>query len=233
MIYFTELTITEKPITSKEIEVKEVDNWGKPVLDEKGKQKTKIKKDNPKAKLNSVSHYAIQDTVTLLNKKYGLNLKTYDLFGGDSQNYIKKFLKKICNRVDFLNDRYDNTIDITFNTPIQYEGKTRYLNFDSDKLVKRWSKDILKIIEEELKSAVNNKAIGELKDLENYEYLCLSDDCLYKIHQYINNQLIYIFNDMKNAKLMINRNESFSAEQGLLSTQTITEEKPENYGLTI
>jgi len=215
MIHYLDLKFSEKPIKSTDVEVKVVDNNGNPVLDDNGKQKVIVKKDSPKAKLGSVAHYAIQDTVKALNKKYGLELKKYDLFGGDSEGYKEKFLKKVCRQIDFLNDRQDGVIEDVFNTEIKYENKKGYLDIDAYGLARSWSIDIVKIVEEELHRIVENEGISSIDELKNVDYMWVSDSCVTKINKFINSQLISVFREMKDAKIMINRGETFSSNLGL------------------
>lgn len=230
MINFYELKVSDRPITDKDVEIKCVDEQGNPVMDNNGKQKVEIKKDNPRARLNVISHYAIQDTVNILNKKYGLKLKKYALFGGDSKSYSRKFLEKICARVDFLNDKHDNAIETVFKTQIDYEGSKKYLNINADTIARKWANKIFQIVEKEIHKAVDNNIISSINELQELDYICLSDDCLYEINDYINSELNSIFEEIKNAKIMINRGESFSSKLNLYPMEI---EQTKNYGITM
>lgn len=232
MIQFYDLKVSDKPINQTDINVLSVDEEGNPVLDENGKQKFVVKKENPKKKIYTIAHFAIQDTIKFLNEKYNLKLKTYALFGGDSQSYLNKFLTKICNRIDFLNEKYENAIETVFNTPIVYEGKNKYFNLDADTLATKWANKILKIVEKEIYKAIDQNEISGITELQESSYICLSKACLDEILNCINNELTYIFKEMSDARLMINRGESFSEKFNLypLNTPTPTSK---NSGLTI
>ena len=198
MIYYNILNITDNPITSEQYKSISVDSHGNPII-ENGKQKSEIKQNNPKRKIKAIAHYAMENAVERLNKKYVLNIKPNDLFGGSTELYIKKFISKLCERIDFLDDNQKGIINEVFSTPVKYENTTKYLNINDEKIAKHWGLNFASIIEE------------QNKDL-NFP---LTSDCIYEIHKYINSQLNLIFEDLENARIMIKRNESFSKDLGI------------------
>lgn len=183
---------TEKPITEELLELKIINNLGEPVLDKDGKQKVEVKKNNPKTKIRSIAHLAIDKTAELLNKKYKINIKPYDLFGGTTELYIKNYFKKIGERIDFLDNKNGNIINkvLTHN----FGNGKNFLNFDDTQSATQWALNYVEIIE----------------NTNNGFNFPLNDDCMYEIFSYVNQQLKLLFEDLKKANLEITRKESLN-----------------------
>lgn len=200
MIEYKLLNFTDKPITSEEEKAKEINNFGEQVFNHDGTPKVKIIKNNPKAKLRSIAYHAIQYTVAKINEKYNLNLKPYDLFGGTVDSYIEKYLNRVEGQISFLDDKTLNVFDKVFNTEIKFGSTTKYPNFNKLRNANLWSMGYVKAIED------------YNKDLR----FPLTDACIKEILDCSAKNLNAIFEEVVNVNLMIERNENFSQEKGLI-----------------
>lgn len=191
-IHFSYLTFTEKPITSENVDVIEYDQNGNVTLDKEGKPKVKVIKNNPRLNIQSISYHAIIKATEYLNKKYGLSLKPYDIFGGKDV-YLNEYYSKVCEHIDFQNDDNNNIIKEVFTSPASYNGKNMYINIDSLNVATSLASAIVKIIEEENKGLV----------------FPLSGNSIFKLYREAYLKINAIFEDLKTAKRLIQNKEEF------------------------
>lgn len=203
MISFVFLSVTKKPIADELVTIKTKRNPSEP----NKKSATSTKNNNPRAKINAISYFALEELALFLKTLTKYDVEAKNLFINNEKYY--SVLSECVKYVDELNDNNNGIISNLFDSPITFEGKPAYLNVNNQKIANGLSNKFYNLIKEELLNS--NSATLKLP---------LSNEIISKMLSEYRKEIKYLFKELQNAQQIKQRKMSFVKDHFIASNLT-------------